>query len=372
MTVMTKPQQSFRLEPVHPKPEEAHTMPYAPAVHDRRRLRSDVPVGRDAFAALSQASACRCRARASALDRGADHARDGGDQVDPRRYRRELARRREGDEVSHRFPRCRRHARDHGQIFRRLAAGKHHRVHQSAVVAGRAHRARHDRGAAEESHGDASIPSRRASSGAEYPRFSDAEMARRRAAVEALLAAAECDHLRVLRRQSLRLGGAMADAMAGDRRGGRRADAGRARRAVRAICQPRAAGADARRQGRCGVGRRSRRSPQRSRCWSSAARATRSRCNHRASQRRAARGAVGKIRQTEKPQPRLHPVAAGEVGRRTRLAAHRRAFQRSRHGGAARWIKARAERTRARRSGRACLRFAGCDQCHSLHRRRRR
>lgn len=33
MTVMTKPQQSFRLEPVHPKPEEAHTMPYAPAIH---------------------------------------------------------------------------------------------------------------------------------------------------------------------------------------------------------------------------------------------------------------------------------------------------------------------------------------------------
>jgi len=29
---MTKPQQSVRLEPVHPKPEEAHTMPYAPAV----------------------------------------------------------------------------------------------------------------------------------------------------------------------------------------------------------------------------------------------------------------------------------------------------------------------------------------------------
>ena len=30
---------------------------------------------------------------------------------------------------------------------------------------------------------------------AEYPRFSDAEMARRRAAVEALLAEAQCDHL---------------------------------------------------------------------------------------------------------------------------------------------------------------------------------
>src|SRR4029453_17140723 len=32
MTVMSKPQQSVRLEPVHPKPEESHTMPYAPAV----------------------------------------------------------------------------------------------------------------------------------------------------------------------------------------------------------------------------------------------------------------------------------------------------------------------------------------------------
>ena len=33
MTVMTKPEKSFRLEAVHPKPEEAHTMPYAPAIH---------------------------------------------------------------------------------------------------------------------------------------------------------------------------------------------------------------------------------------------------------------------------------------------------------------------------------------------------
>src|SRR5262249_9485 len=32
MNVNTKPQRSFKLEPVHPKPEEAHTMPYAPAV----------------------------------------------------------------------------------------------------------------------------------------------------------------------------------------------------------------------------------------------------------------------------------------------------------------------------------------------------
>src|SRR5690348_5437283 len=33
MTVMTKPEKSFRLEAVHPKPAEAHTMPYAPAIH---------------------------------------------------------------------------------------------------------------------------------------------------------------------------------------------------------------------------------------------------------------------------------------------------------------------------------------------------
>jgi len=33
MTVMTKPEKTFRLDSVHPKPEEAHTMPYAPAIH---------------------------------------------------------------------------------------------------------------------------------------------------------------------------------------------------------------------------------------------------------------------------------------------------------------------------------------------------
>jgi 2-iminobutanoate/2-iminopropanoate deaminase len=32
VTMMSKPQQSFKLKPVHPKPEKAHTMPYAPAV----------------------------------------------------------------------------------------------------------------------------------------------------------------------------------------------------------------------------------------------------------------------------------------------------------------------------------------------------
>jgi len=32
MTVVSKPKAVFTLQPVHPKPEEAHTMPYAPAV----------------------------------------------------------------------------------------------------------------------------------------------------------------------------------------------------------------------------------------------------------------------------------------------------------------------------------------------------
>jgi hypothetical protein len=36
-------------------------------------------------------------------------------------------------------------------------------------------------------------------------------------------------------------------------------------------------------------------------------------------QRRAARRAFGKVRQAEKPQPRLHPVASGEVGLRNSI-----------------------------------------------------
>ena len=84
MTVMTKPQQSFRLEPVHPKPEEAHTMPYAPAVRILGACDLMFLVRSHSVAALSQASARGCRARPSPLDRGADHARDGSNQVDPR------------------------------------------------------------------------------------------------------------------------------------------------------------------------------------------------------------------------------------------------------------------------------------------------
>ena len=116
---------------------------------DRRRLRPDVSVGRDLVAALPQPSASGSRARPSAFDRGADQECDERDPVDPRQRRRELARRDQGDEIPHRLPRGRRHAQDHGRLFRRLAAGLHDGVHQPALVARRADRARHDRGAAE-------------------------------------------------------------------------------------------------------------------------------------------------------------------------------------------------------------------------------
>ena len=72
----------------------------------------------------------------------------------------------------------------------------------------------------------------------------------------------------VLRRQPLRLGGAMADRLAGDGRGGRRVHAGRAGRAVRAARQSRAAGAAARRPCRSRLGRRLVDRRQRSRSWS--------------------------------------------------------------------------------------------------------
>src|SRR5262249_1241199 len=67
-------------------------------------------------------------------------------------------------------------------------------VYQSAVVAWRARRARHDRGAVQEDL--VTLPSHLARIiEAEYPRFSETEMTRRRAAVKRLLEQAECDHL---------------------------------------------------------------------------------------------------------------------------------------------------------------------------------
>ncbi len=60
---------------------------------------------------------------------------------------------------------------------------------------------------------------------------------------------------------------------------------------------------------------------------------------------------------------------SGQIRGGDRLAAHRRAFHRSRHGGLARRLEARLERARARRSDRARLRQARRRQFHPLHRR---
>ena len=194
MNARTEPQRGFKLEPVHPKPQEAHTMPYAPAVHI---------VGACDLMFLSGATPSPLYHKHPHVE--AEHVHPHSIEEQTTRAMEAiksildhtgatLARRREGDEISHRFPRGRRHACHHGQIFRRLAAGQYHGVHQSVVVAGRAHRTRHDRGAAEEAR--VTLPPHLARIvEAEVPRFSDGEMARRRAAVEALLAEAECDHL---------------------------------------------------------------------------------------------------------------------------------------------------------------------------------
>ena len=69
-------------------------------------------------------------------------------------------------------------------------------------------------------------------------------------------------------------------------------------------------------------------------------------------------------------QPRLHHAAAGEVGRRARLAARRRAFFRSRHGGAARRRSTPGLNERELgNADRARLCRAGRHNRHPLHRR---
>ncbi len=112
MTTTTK-QRSFRLEPVHPKPEEAHTMPYAPAVHI---------VGACDLMFLSGATSSplyhkhphvdaehvQPHAIAEQTTRAMEAIKSILDQVGA-----DLARRGEGDKVSDRHPRCRRHARHH-------------------------------------------------------------------------------------------------------------------------------------------------------------------------------------------------------------------------------------------------------------------
>ena len=170
---------------------------------------------------------------------------------------------------------------------------------------------------------------------AEYPRYSAPEMARRRAAVEAAMAQAGCDHL----------------VFCGANRAGSvvqwltqwpvTAEAvgvltpGQPGRAVPAIRQPPAAGEEARRPGRGRVGRRVL-DRRRHRGAGQARRARRPRRRHRAAEFRAARGAVGTLRQGREPQPRLCAAAPRQVGGGDRLAHHRRLAQRPRHGGSAR------------------------------------
>ncbi len=172
---------------------------------------------------------------------------------------------------------------------------------------------------------------------------------------------------RILRPKSLRFRGAVADAVAGNRRGGRRADAWRARRAIRAMGQPRAAGAHRRRQGGRRLGRR-----VVDRCGDRSARqaplAQRPHRLYRAAHRRAARAARCALSEHRQSHARLYKTATDQIGGGAGLAAHRRAFHRSRHGGAARRLEAGIERARARRRDRARVYCAGRDKRYSLHR----
>src|SRR5262249_16716267 len=86
-------------------------------------------------------------------------------------------------------------ARGDGALFRRLAAGEHDVVRQSAQFARRTRRTRHDRGVAEEIMTPALSPHLQRIVDAEYPRFSAAALERRRTAIPDLLAAHDVDHL---------------------------------------------------------------------------------------------------------------------------------------------------------------------------------
>ena len=150
MTVMTKPQQSVRLEPVHPKPEEAHTMPYAPAV----RI-----VGACDLMFLSGATPSPLYHKHPHVD--AEH-------VHPHSIEEQTTRAMEAiksilDEVGAGWRdvvKVTKYLTDFrdadamhatmGQIFWRLASGEHNGVHQSTVVTGGTYRTRYDRGAAQE------------------------------------------------------------------------------------------------------------------------------------------------------------------------------------------------------------------------------
>ena len=96
MIVMTKPEKTFRLDPVHPKPEEAHTMPYAPAIHI---------VGACDLMFVSGATSSPLYHKHPHVDEEhvQPHACDGIDQIHPGPCRSELARCGEDYEISDRL-----------------------------------------------------------------------------------------------------------------------------------------------------------------------------------------------------------------------------------------------------------------------------
>ena len=203
---------------------------------------------------------------------------------------------------------------------------------------------------------------------AEIPRFSDAEMARRRAAVEVLLAEHDCDHLIFCGLN--RFGSAVqwltqwpvtAEAVGVLTPGKRDALFVQwVNHAPQALARCRQGG---RRLGRRIVDWLRDRGARQTRL------AQRPHRLYRAADRGAAYAALRALSEHRQSHARLHQAAAGEVGGGTRLASHRRALHRSRHGGAARRVEAGIERARIGRPGRARLHRARRDQCHSLHRR---
>ena len=141
-------------------------------------------------------------------------------------------------------------------------------------------------------------------------------MARRRASrSKRCMAEARLRSSGLLRRQPLRLGGAVADALAGDRP--RRSACSRRASATRCSCNTsitrRRRGAS-RRRPRRRMGRRIRRSARRSRCWNGAARG-RSRGRHRADafeQHVALAHASARSSASTATYPRLRPVKSAE------------------------------------------------------------
>ncbi len=149
MNVNAKPSSTFKLEAVHPDPSQAHKMPYAPAIKI---------VGACDLMFLSGATASPLyhnhphqdheHVHPHSIEEQTKNAMDAIKSIldsqgctwrDVIKVTKYLTDFREADAMH----------KTMAGLFRRLAAGQHDGVHQPALVARRADRARHDRGAAE-------------------------------------------------------------------------------------------------------------------------------------------------------------------------------------------------------------------------------